>query len=82
MVFYCEQAVGFCSDIGYQNESYFNALVRMFQQAVKVVKTLPVGQSETLMFRLNKVRKVSHNFGYGVGDDLNSILATYTRPNT
>jgi hypothetical protein len=30
MVFYCERAVGFCNDVGYQDESYFNALVRMF----------------------------------------------------
>ena len=31
MVFYCEQAAGFCNDVGYQDEGYFNALVRMFE---------------------------------------------------
>src|SRR6059036_792578 len=34
MVFYCEQAAGFSSDIGNQDESYFDALVRMFEQAL------------------------------------------------
>ena len=34
MVFYCEQASGFASDLGYQDESYFNALVRMFDHAL------------------------------------------------
>jgi hypothetical protein len=28
MVFYCEQAAGFCSDTGNDDEGYFDALVR------------------------------------------------------
>ena len=35
MVFYCEQAAGFCSDIYSDDEGYFNALVRMFEQALQ-----------------------------------------------
>jgi hypothetical protein len=30
-----------------------------------------------LIARLDKVRAVSHNFGYGVGDDMDSLLAKY-----
>jgi hypothetical protein len=30
MVFYCEQAARFCSDIGNEDESYFAALVGVF----------------------------------------------------
>src|SRR6266516_6140242 len=41
MVFYCERAAGFCSDIGYQDESYLDALVRMFEQALTIANTLP-----------------------------------------
>jgi len=33
MVFYCESAAGFCNDAGHQDEAYFKALVRMFEQA-------------------------------------------------
>jgi len=42
MVFYCEEAAGFSSDLGYQDESYFDALVRMFNQAVAIANRLPV----------------------------------------
>ena len=35
MVFYYEQAAGFCSDICSDDEGYFNALVRMFEQALQ-----------------------------------------------
>jgi hypothetical protein len=41
MVFYCERAAGFCDDIVNEDESYFAALVRMFEKALTVVNTLP-----------------------------------------
>ena len=44
MVFYCERATGFCSDLGYQDESYFNALIRMFEQAIMLTDQLPASQ--------------------------------------
>ena len=40
MVFYCERAAGFCSDVGYQDDGYFDALVRMFDQALKAIAQL------------------------------------------
>jgi hypothetical protein len=30
-----------------------------------------------LLRRLDQVRRVSHNFGYGVGDDMDEILSEY-----
>jgi hypothetical protein len=79
MVFYCERAAGFCSDIGYQDDGYFDALVRMFEQALKAIAQLSAGDRHALIGRLDKVRTVSHNFGYGVGDDMDSLLAKYVR---
>ena len=79
MVFYCEQAAGFSSDIGNQDESYFDALVRMFEQALTVANTLPASGRDTLVARLDRVRSISHKCGYGVGDDMDSILAKYTK---
>ena len=79
MVFYCEQAAGFCSDIGQQDEGYFDALVRMFEQALKCVNTLPANGRNGLIARLDHVREISHAFGYGVGDDMDFLLAKYTR---
>jgi hypothetical protein len=79
MVFYCEQAAGFCQDIGYQDEVYFNALVRMFEQAIKTIATLDVKDRDGCLTRLNRVREISHDFGYGVGDDMDYLLAEHTK---
>ena len=77
MVFYCEQAAGYCADIGYQEDGFFNALVRMFEQALKSAKTLPDDGRDSLIARLNRVGEISHTFGYGVGDDMDSLLAKH-----
>jgi hypothetical protein len=79
MVFYCEQAAGFCNDIAQQDEGYFDALVRMFEQALKSAKTLPANGRESLIARLGRVREISHAFGYGVGDAMDFLLAKSTR---
>ncbi len=75
MVFYCECAAGFCNDVGYQDEAYFDALVRMFEQALKTIAQLSGSDRDALIARLDRVRVVSHNFGYGVGDYMDSLLA-------
>lgn len=78
MVFYCECAAGCCNDIGLQNESYFDALVRMFTQALKAVAALPIEAQSAFMNRLDKVRHLSQNFGYGVGDEMDDLMAEYS----
>jgi hypothetical protein len=78
MVYYCETAAGFSSDIGLQDEGFFNALVRMFEQALKATLQLPPRDCEAMIIRLDRVRSVSHNLGYGVGDDMDSLLTNYT----
>lgn len=79
MVFYCERAAGFCSDVGYQDDGYFDALVRMFDSALKLISQLSASDRNVLIARLDRVRIISHNFGYGVGDDTDSLLAKYVR---
>jgi hypothetical protein len=32
-----------------------------------------------LVSRLDRVRTISHDFGYGVGDDMDFLLSKYTR---
>ena len=79
MVYYCETAVGFSSDIGLQDEGFFDALVRMFEQALKVTLQLPPRDRDATISRLDRVRTVSHNLGYGVGEDMDFLLAKYTK---
>jgi hypothetical protein len=78
MVFYCEQAAGFSSDVGYQDDGYFNALVRMFEQALPVIDRLPASQRSAFIARLDRTRTIGHNLGYGVGDDMDLLLANYS----
>lgn len=75
MLFFCENAAGFCNDIGMDDEAYFDALVRMFEQTVKAVAPLPAGDRNAMKQRLDRVRVISGNFGYGVDSDLNFIFA-------
>jgi hypothetical protein len=79
IVFYCECAAGFCCDIGYQNESYFAALVRMFEQAIRAAYALPTSSRNTLIDRLQRVRSIGHEFGYGVGDSMDFTFAKYPK---
>lgn len=76
-VFFCEQAVGFSNDVGLQDEGYFDALVRMFDQACKAIGASPERQRRELWGRLDAVRRLGHNLGYGVGDDMDDLLARY-----
>ncbi len=76
-VFYCERAAGFSREYGLQDTGYFDALVRMFEQALEMSATLPARQRDTMLDRLNAVRDISHRFGYGVGDDMDRLLARY-----
>ena len=77
MVFYCERASGFSCDVGLDDEAYLSALVRMFEQALKAVAILPESQRPALRARLEMVRDRSHNIGYGVGDDMDALLAEH-----
>jgi hypothetical protein len=77
MVFYCERAAGFSNEYGLDDEGYYDALVRMFEQALKVSVTLAAEQRNFMLDRLDAVRNISHNVGYGVGDDMDDLLAKY-----
>jgi hypothetical protein len=77
MVFYCERSAGFSDDVGLQDEGYFDALVRMFAQALKAIDALPAELRPPLMGRLDAVRRLGHNLGYGVGDDMDDLLAEH-----
>ncbi len=77
MVFFCEQASGFSSDVSLDDERYFDALVRMFGQALKAIATLPLAQRPALWARLDAVRHASHDIGYGVGEDMDKLLAEH-----
>ena len=74
MVFFCESAAGFSYQFGNQEEDYLNALVNMFEQAIKLTSQLSADDRDALIARLDRVRNISHNLGYGVGGAMDSLL--------
>ena len=72
-IFYCEEAFTFLESYGVEDEGYFLALIRMYNQALKYVWNLPVGSRTGYIDRLDKLRSRSRYVGWGVEDELNSL---------
>jgi len=72
-VFYCEEVFNFFNICGIEDEGYFNSLILVFEQAMKYVLTLPKVQQGDFLDRLEDVRQLGQNYGYGVGDSFNDI---------
>ncbi len=72
MVFYCEQARGFSDDVGLDDNSYYDALVRMFDQALKTAMTLPEAQREPFLDRLEDIRAWGQGMGWELDEDFNA----------
>jgi len=77
MVYYCEQAAGFSQDVGMAGDSWFDAMLRTFEDALKFVNTLPQDRRGPFIARLDEVRRLSHDFGYGVGDEMDYLMRKY-----
>ncbi|WP_319588967.1 hypothetical protein [uncultured Desulfobulbus sp.] len=76
-VLYCESCrdfLGFCS---VDDEGFFNALVRMFEQALKCIRQLDAGQQEQYLERLDSVHYEADDWGWGVGEDMDDLMAEY-----
>jgi hypothetical protein len=77
MVFYCERASDFSSACGFEDEAYFKTLLKMFEGALQISISLQSDLRGALLSRLDNVCSISHSIGYGVGDEMNLLLAEY-----
>ena len=77
MVFYCERAAGFCAEVGFEDDTFFAALVRMYEQALKLSVGLTRDERDRFLARLDAVCRVCNSFGYGVSDDMRVLFAEY-----
>lgn len=75
--FYCERAAGFCADVGFEDDTFYVALVRMYEQALKLSAALSRDERNSFFSRLDIVCRVCNNFGYGVSDDMRVLFAEY-----
>lgn len=72
-MFYCEEAFDFLAGCGMDDEGFYDALVRMFEQALKYVLALSTTQQPGFLTRLDRVRQLGQDVGWGVGDDFNHL---------
>jgi hypothetical protein len=72
-IFYCEEAFSFLESCGMDDESYFVALIRMYDQALSLVLKLPPTERTTYLERLDQLRSRSRHVGWSVEDGLNDL---------
>ncbi len=76
--FYCEEACSFCTGVYMEDEGFYDALVRMFEQTLKTVAKLEPAARAPFLERLEKVRDRSINFGWGAGDAISDLWAEWS----
>ncbi len=74
MIFFCEQAAGFVRDVGLQDESYIDALVRMYGRALAAVAESHNPERAKRVERLGRVRELCRDIGYGVFDEMTMLF--------
>jgi hypothetical protein len=72
-IFFCEEAFSFIESCSYSDMSYFVALIRMYDQSVKIVLNLPLAERRAYVERLGKLRSRGKRVGWGVEDELNDL---------
>lgn len=77
MVLYCEMAAGFTCDVGMEGDSWFSALIRTFGGALELAASLDTERRTAFVHRLDKVRIVCSDLGWGVGDAFNYLWSQY-----
>jgi hypothetical protein len=65
-IFYCEEAFSFLESCSLEDESYFTALIRMYERSLEFVSNLPPAERATYLERLDKLRSRARNIGWGV----------------
>jgi hypothetical protein len=75
-IFYCEEAFSFLESCALEDESYFVALIRMYDRSLEFVTKLPRTERVTGLERLDKLRSRAKDIGWGVEDELNDLWCT------
>ena len=64
--------LGYC---GVDDDGYFNALILMFEQALKTIQGLDVKHQSSFVERLKIFQREGHN--WGVGDEIEELMMEY-----
>jgi len=72
-IFYCEEAFCFVESCAFEEESYFAALIRMYDRSLNLVLNLPAPERSSYVERLNGLRSRAGKLGWGIQDEINSL---------
>jgi hypothetical protein len=72
-IFYCEEALSFLESCSMEDESYFVALIRMYDRALMFVSNLAPAERAPYLKRLDMLRPRSRYVGWSVEDNLNEL---------
>ncbi len=72
-IFFCEEAFSFVEGCSFSDERYFVALIRMYDQSVNRVLSLPLAVRRPYVERLGKLRTRAKRVGWGMEDELNDL---------
>ncbi|GBE16007.1 hypothetical protein BMS3Abin14_02087 [bacterium BMS3Abin14] len=76
-VFYCEECVSLLNFCGMDDEGYYDALVLMFERALKATTNVNTELQTSFIERLEQVFLESRDYGYGVNDDMGDLMSEY-----
>jgi len=77
-IFYCESCADFLDYCGIDDEGYFDAWMRMYEQALKAVCQLDHHQQVDFVERLEHVRfRESHSWNGTVASDMDLLMEKY-----
>jgi hypothetical protein len=77
LVFYCERAAGFCEDADHRDAAYLDAIVRVFERALKAAANLTGNVQSDFLSRLDCVRSIGRQLGNGVGEEMDVLLSEF-----
>ena len=72
-IFYCEEAFGFLESCSMEDDSYFVALIRMYERSLEYVLSLPPAERSTYLERLGRLRSRGKSVGWVVEEEFNSL---------
>jgi hypothetical protein len=72
-IFYCEEAFDFLLSCGLDDERYYLALIRMYDQATNFVLSLPTVEWSAYIDRLDKLRLLASHVGWGLQEEFEDI---------
>jgi hypothetical protein len=72
---FCEVALDFSTDCGYESDGFFNAVCLQFKKALETLGKVSVEIQEDALDRLYDLRNIASNVGYGLEDDMEDLLA-------